>query len=167
VDTAFGINGAHVDGIYQAALDAGFRIVDVRHEVNAGHAAEGYARVRGDIGVAIVTAGGGFTNVLTSVANAHLDRTPVVYIAGSGPPSRPYPGPALSDPKTSRKNTDQSCQTAAYPAETQDERSSVTARRRTRAPAPARTTTRAAAAGRAGSCRYPAASFFSFTIGMR
>ncbi|UFS59809.1 thiamine pyrophosphate-binding protein [Subtercola endophyticus] len=85
VDTAFGINGAHVDSIYQAALDDGFRIIDVRHEMNAGHAAEGYARVRGDVGVAILTAGGGFTNAVTSMANAFLDRTPVVYIAGSGP----------------------------------------------------------------------------------
>jgi acetolactate synthase-1/2/3 large subunit len=85
VETAFGINGAHVDSIYQAALDDGFRIVDTRHEMNAGHAAEGYARVRGGLGVAIVTAGGGFTNVVTSIANAHQDRTPVLYIAGSGP----------------------------------------------------------------------------------
>jgi acetolactate synthase I/II/III large subunit len=85
VDAAFALNGAHVDGIFQAALDEDFRIVDVRHEMNAGHAAEGYARVRGDIGVAVVTAGGGFTNVLTSIANAFMDRTPVVYIAGSGP----------------------------------------------------------------------------------
>jgi acetolactate synthase-1/2/3 large subunit len=85
VDVAFGLNGAHVDGIFQDALDAKLRIVDVRHEMNAGHAAEGYARVTGDLGVAVVTAGGGFTNVLTSIANAHLDRTPVLYITGSGP----------------------------------------------------------------------------------
>ncbi|WP_079038528.1 thiamine pyrophosphate-binding protein [Streptomyces sp. NBRC 110028] len=85
VNVAFGLNGAHVDGIFQDAVDAKMRIVDVRHEMNAGHAAEGYARVTGDLGVAVVTAGGGFTNVLTSVANAHLDRTPVLYIAGSGP----------------------------------------------------------------------------------
>jgi acetolactate synthase-1/2/3 large subunit len=82
---AFGLNGAHVDGIFQDALDAKLRIVDVRHEMNAGHAAEGYARVTGDLGVAVITAGGGFTNVLTSVTNAYLDRTPVLYIAGSGP----------------------------------------------------------------------------------
>jgi acetolactate synthase-1/2/3 large subunit len=85
VNAAFGINGAYSDPIYQAALDADFRIVDVRHEMNAGHAAEGYARLRGDIGVAVLTAGGAFTNVLTSIANAHMDRTPVVYIAASGP----------------------------------------------------------------------------------
>ncbi|MEU3340064.1 thiamine pyrophosphate-binding protein [Streptomyces sp. NPDC006668] len=85
VNVAFGLPGAHIDGILQDALDAKLRVVDVRHEMNAGHAAEGYARVTGELGVAIVTAGGGFTNVLTSVANAHLDRTPVLYIAGSGP----------------------------------------------------------------------------------
>ncbi|WP_033314098.1 thiamine pyrophosphate-binding protein [Streptomyces iakyrus] len=85
VDVAFGLPGAHIDGILQDALDAKLRVVDVRHEMNAGHAAEGYARVTGDLGVAVVTAGGGFTNVLTSIANAHLDRTPVLYIAGSGP----------------------------------------------------------------------------------
>ncbi|GGR47151.1 acetolactate synthase I/II/III large subunit [Streptomyces aurantiogriseus] len=85
VDVAFGLPGAHIDGILQDALDAKLRVVDVRHEMNAGHAAEGYARVTGDLGVAVVTAGGGFTNVLTSVANAYLDRTPVLYLAGSGP----------------------------------------------------------------------------------
>ncbi|WP_079077354.1 thiamine pyrophosphate-binding protein [Streptomyces sp. Root369] len=85
VNVAFGLPGAHIDGILQDALDAKLRIVDVRHEMNAGHAAEGYARVTGNLGVAVVTAGGGFTNVLTSVANAHLDRTPVLYVVGSGP----------------------------------------------------------------------------------
>ncbi|MEU1268292.1 thiamine pyrophosphate-binding protein [Streptomyces sp. NPDC005799] len=85
VDVAFGLPGAHIDGILQDALDAKLRVVDVRHEVNAGHAAEGYARVTGELGVAVVTAGGGFTNVLTSVTNAYLDRTPVLYITGSGP----------------------------------------------------------------------------------
>ncbi|MFD9111543.1 thiamine pyrophosphate-binding protein, partial [Streptomyces bottropensis] len=85
VNVAFGLPGAHIDGILQEALDAKLRIVDVRHEMNAGHAAEGYARVTGNLGVAVVTAGGGFTNVLTSVANAHLDRTPVLYVVGSGP----------------------------------------------------------------------------------
>lgn len=84
-ETLFGINGAHVDPIYQAALDHGLPIVDTRHEMNAGHAAEGYARVRNCLGVAVLTAGGGFTNAVTSMANAYLDRTPVLYLAGSGP----------------------------------------------------------------------------------
>lgn len=85
VEVAFGINGAHIDGVYQAALDAGLPIVDTRHEMDAGHAAEGYARVRQGLGVALLTAGGGFTNAVTSMANAHLDRTPVLYLAASGP----------------------------------------------------------------------------------
>ncbi|GGI40442.1 acetolactate synthase, large subunit, biosynthetic type [Cnuibacter physcomitrellae] len=85
VDVAFGINGAHVDSMYQAALDRSFRIVDTRHEMNAGHAAEGYARAGHRLGVALLTAGGGFTNAVTSIANAYLDRTPVLYIAASGP----------------------------------------------------------------------------------
>lgn len=84
VSTMFGINGAHVDAIYQAALDHGLPVVDTRHEMNAGHAAEGYARVRNSLGVAVLTAGGGFTNAVTSMANAFLDRTPVLYLAGSG-----------------------------------------------------------------------------------
>jgi acetolactate synthase-1/2/3 large subunit len=88
VDVAFGLPGAHIDSILQDALDAKLRIVDVRHEMNAGHAAEGYARVTGRLGVAVVTAGGGFTNVLTSITNAYLDRTPVLYLVGSGPLER-------------------------------------------------------------------------------
>ncbi|MGW0705856.1 thiamine pyrophosphate-binding protein [Streptomyces sp. NPDC002643] len=85
VDRMFGINGAHIDAVYQAALDHRLPIVDTRHEMNAGHAAEGYARVRNAFGVALLTAGGGFTNAVTSMANAHLDRTPVLYLAASGP----------------------------------------------------------------------------------
>ncbi|MFD4603846.1 thiamine pyrophosphate-binding protein [Streptomyces sp. NPDC058464] len=85
VDTLFGINGAHIDSVYQAALDHGLPVVDTRHEMNAGHAAEGYARVRNALGVALLTAGGGFTNAVTSMANALLDRTPVLYLAASGP----------------------------------------------------------------------------------
>src|SRR5690349_23710984 len=84
VDTMFGLNGAHIDAIYQAALDHSIPVVDTRHEMNAGHAAEGYARVRNTLGVALLTAGGGFTNAVTSMANAHLDRTPVLYLAASG-----------------------------------------------------------------------------------
>jgi acetolactate synthase-1/2/3 large subunit len=84
VETMFGLHGAHIDAIFQAALDLRVPIIDTRHEVSAGHAAEGYARVGQRLGVAIVTAGGGFTNVLTSIANAAFDRTPVLYVTGSG-----------------------------------------------------------------------------------
>lgn len=83
VETLFGLHGAHVDSIFQACTDHQLPIVDTRHEVAAGHAAEGYARAGNRLGVAVVTAGPGFTNVVTSLANAWLDRTPMLCIAGS------------------------------------------------------------------------------------
>lgn len=83
VETLFGLHGAHLETIFQSCLDHRVPIVDVRHEVAAGHAAEGYARAARRLGVAMITAGPGFTNVVTSIANAYLDRTPVLYLAGS------------------------------------------------------------------------------------
>lgn len=84
VEKLFALHGANIDSIFQACLDSGLPIVDTRHEMNAGHAAEGYARVTQRLGVALVTAGGGMTNAVTSMANALLDRTPVLYLCGSG-----------------------------------------------------------------------------------
>jgi acetolactate synthase-1/2/3 large subunit len=83
VETIFGLHGAHLDPIFQACLDHDIPIVDTRHEVAAGHAAEGYARAANRLGVAMVTAGPGFTNVISSIANAYLDRTPIIYISGA------------------------------------------------------------------------------------
>ncbi|HEY6456702.1 MAG TPA: thiamine pyrophosphate-binding protein [Steroidobacteraceae bacterium] len=85
VRTVFALNGAHVQAILEGCLDHGIRLIDVRHESAAGHAAEGYAKATRGLGVAVVTAGPGFTNVLTSLANAFIDRTPVLYIAGGCP----------------------------------------------------------------------------------
>src|ERR1019366_5595651 len=84
VKKIFGLHGAHLETIFQSCLDHPAPIIDPRHEVAAGHAAEGYARATRTLGVAMATAGPGFTNVITSIANAFLDRTPVLYIAGSG-----------------------------------------------------------------------------------
>src|SRR5690242_16167807 len=84
VETVFGLHGAHIDTIFQACRDHELPIIDTRHEAAAGHAAEGYARTAPRLGVALVTAGGGFTNVMTPIANAYLDRTPVLFITGSG-----------------------------------------------------------------------------------
>jgi acetolactate synthase-1/2/3 large subunit len=83
VTRLFGLHGAHLETIFQSCLDHRIPITDVRHEVAAGHAAEGYARAGRTLGVAMITAGPGFTNVVTSIANAYLDRTPVLYLAGS------------------------------------------------------------------------------------
>ena len=79
----FGLHGAHLETLFQSLARHGVPIIDTRHEVAAGHAAEGYARATRGLGVAMVTAGPGFTNVITSLANAYLDRTPVLYLSGS------------------------------------------------------------------------------------
>ncbi len=79
----FGLHGAHLETIFQSLAQHAVPILDTRHEVAAGHAAEAYARVTRSLGVAMVTAGPGFTNAITSMANAHLDRTPVLYLSGS------------------------------------------------------------------------------------
>eukprot|EP01037_Dinobryon_pediforme_P023455 gene23455-24911_t len=84
VKCLFGLHGAHIDTIFQACLDHDLTIIDTRHEAAAGHAAEGYARAGRTLGVALVTAGGGFTNVVTPIANAWLDRTPILVLTGSG-----------------------------------------------------------------------------------
>jgi acetolactate synthase I/II/III large subunit len=83
VRTAFGLHGAHLETLFQACALHGIALVDTRHEVAAGHAAEGYARATRTLGVAMVTAGPGFTNCITSIANAYLDRTPVLYLSGA------------------------------------------------------------------------------------
>src|SRR5262245_32236114 len=79
----FGLHGAHLETIFQSLAAHNVPIIDTRHEVAAGHAAEGYARAARTLGVAMVTAGPGFTNAITSLANAYLDRTPVLYLSGS------------------------------------------------------------------------------------
>ncbi len=85
IDTIFTLHGGHLDAILQAARDHGFRLVDTRHEQAAGHAADGYARTTGRTGVALVTAGPGFTDVVTAIANAHLDCVPTLFVAGAAP----------------------------------------------------------------------------------
>ena len=74
VTNVFGLHGAHLETLFQSCTKHGIRITDTRHEVAAGHAAEGYARAGRRLGVVMVTAGPGFTNVVTSIANAHLDQ---------------------------------------------------------------------------------------------
>jgi acetolactate synthase I/II/III large subunit len=83
VQRIFGLHGAHLETIFQACRAHGIAVLDTRHEVAAGHAAEGYARATRKLGVAMITAGPGFTNVITSMANAFLDRTPVLYLSGA------------------------------------------------------------------------------------
>jgi acetolactate synthase-1/2/3 large subunit len=83
VTEVFSLHGGHLDAFLIACADHGIRLTDTRHEASAGHAAEAYARATGRIGVAVVTAGPGFTNAYTAMANAYLDRMPVLFIIGA------------------------------------------------------------------------------------
>lgn len=85
VDCVFTLCGGHIQNIYDGCLDEGIRVVDVRHEQTAGHAADGYARVTGKPGVALVTAGPGVTDAVTAAANAQRAGVPMVIIGGAGP----------------------------------------------------------------------------------
>ena len=85
IRTIFTLHGGHLDAIFQAAKDRGIRLVDTRHEQAAGHAADGWARVTGETGVAIVTAGPGLTDCVTAIANAWLDCIPTLFVGGAAP----------------------------------------------------------------------------------
>ena len=88
VETIFGYPGGSIMPTYDALYDytigekKSFEHILVRHEQAATHAAEGYARVSGRVGVTLVTSGPGVTNTLTGVADAMMDSTPIVVIAG-------------------------------------------------------------------------------------
>jgi len=82
VDTVFGIPGGACLPIYDALHDSPIRHVLMRHEAAAGHAAEGYARASGHIGVAIGTSGPGATNLVTAIADAQMDSSPTLFITG-------------------------------------------------------------------------------------
>lgn len=83
VTDVFSLHGGHLDAFLVACAGYGIRLTDTRHEACAGHAAEAYARSTGQIGVAVVTAGPGFTNAYTAMANAYLDRMPVLFVVGA------------------------------------------------------------------------------------
>ncbi len=84
VDTVFAYPGGSIIKVYDALYDhqTDLRQILVRHEQGAAHAAQGYARVSGRTGVAIVTSGPGATNTITGISDAMLDSTPIVVIAG-------------------------------------------------------------------------------------
>jgi acetolactate synthase-1/2/3 large subunit len=82
VDVAFGIPGGAILPAYDPLYDSKIRHILVRHEQGAGHAAEGYAMSSGRVGVCIATSGPGATNLVTPIANAYMDSTPLVAITG-------------------------------------------------------------------------------------
>src|ERR1039457_1707942 len=84
VDTIFTLCGGHIIDIYDGCVDEGIRIIDVRHEQVAAHAADGYARQTGKLGCVVTTAGPGFTNAMTGIATAFRSESPVLHIGGQG-----------------------------------------------------------------------------------
>ena len=82
VDTVFGYPGGAILPTYDAMLDYPVHHVLVRHEQGASHMADGYARASGKVGVAIGTSGPGATNMVTGIATAMLDSSPIVCITG-------------------------------------------------------------------------------------
>lgn len=84
VEVIFTLCGGHIIDIYDGCLDEGIKIIDVRHEQVAAHAADGYARMTGRPGCAVVTAGPGTTDAVTGVANAFRAESPFLLIGGQG-----------------------------------------------------------------------------------
>ena len=82
VDTIFTLCGGHIIDIYDGCIDEGIRIIDVRHEQTAAHAADGYARQTGKLGCVVTTAGPGCTNAMTGVATAFRSESPILHIGG-------------------------------------------------------------------------------------
>ena len=85
VDTLFGYPGGCVMDIYDELSRQDIRHILVRHEQGAIHAADGYARASGRVGVCLVTSGPGATNTVTGIANAYMDSIPVVVLTGQVP----------------------------------------------------------------------------------
>jgi acetolactate synthase-1/2/3 large subunit len=86
VECIFTLSGGHVMAIYDGCLDEGIKIIDVRHEQAAVHAADAWSRLNpGKIGCAVLTAGPGVTDGVTGVANAWRANSPILVIGGQGP----------------------------------------------------------------------------------
>jgi acetolactate synthase-1/2/3 large subunit len=85
VGHVFTLCGGHILPIYDGCLTEGIQLIDFRHEQAAAHAADAYARLTRNIGVALVTAGPGVTDAVTGVANAHAARSPLLLIGGAAP----------------------------------------------------------------------------------
>ncbi|MEN6438615.1 MAG: thiamine pyrophosphate-binding protein [Syntrophobacter sp.] len=85
INALFTLSGGHIMDIYNGCLEEGVRVVDVRHEQSAAHAADAWTRLTGKPGVAAVTAGPGVTDAVTGVANAFRAQIPMLLIGGQAP----------------------------------------------------------------------------------
>ncbi|MFN7277176.1 MAG: thiamine pyrophosphate-binding protein [Betaproteobacteria bacterium] len=93
VDRVFGLQGGHIQPIWDHLGQRGVRIVDVRDEGAAVHMAHAHAVLTGGVGVALATAGPGVTNCVTAMANANLERVPLLLIGGCAPVPQDDLGP--------------------------------------------------------------------------
>ncbi len=82
VDVVFGLPGGANLPTYDALVNGGIRHILVRHEAGGGHAAEGYAKATGKVGVAFATSGPGATNLITPITDAMMDSVPCVFVTG-------------------------------------------------------------------------------------
>ncbi|MDR1920735.1 MAG: biosynthetic-type acetolactate synthase large subunit [Candidatus Adiutrix sp.] len=82
VEIVFGYPGGAVIPLYDAIYDAGFKHILTRHEQGAAHAADGYARATGKVGVVVATSGPGATNLVTGLATANMDSVPLLALTG-------------------------------------------------------------------------------------
>ena len=82
VENIFGIPGGAILPAYDPLMDSSIRHILVRHEQGAGHAAQGFAAATGRVGVCMATSGPGATNLVTPLADAHMDSVPIVAITG-------------------------------------------------------------------------------------
>src|SRR5262252_7485767 len=98
VDRVFGLQGGHIQPIWDHVARLGVGIVDVRDEGAAVHMAHAHAELTGKLGVAMVTAGPGVTNTVTAIANAYLARVPVLLIGGCPPRPQVNMGPLQDIP---------------------------------------------------------------------
>jgi acetolactate synthase-1/2/3 large subunit len=86
VECIFTLSGGHVMSVYDGCIDEGIKVIDVRHEQAAVHAADAWSRLHpGKIGVAVLTAGPGITDGVTGIANAWRANSPILVIGGQGP----------------------------------------------------------------------------------
>jgi acetolactate synthase-1/2/3 large subunit len=100
VDRVYGLQGGHIQPMWDHLARRGVRIVDVRDEGAAIHMAHAHAVLTGNVGVAMVTAGPGVTNCVTAMANAQLERVPVLLIGGCAPVAQDDLGPLQGIPQT-------------------------------------------------------------------
>ena len=98
IDRVFGLQGGHIQPIWDQLAQRGVRIVDVRDEGAAVHMAHAHAVLTGTLGVAMVTAGPGVTNCVTAIANAQLERVPVLLFGGCAPVAQDDLGPLQGVP---------------------------------------------------------------------